>query len=103
MAFFQTKLADNVFVNLEAEAAGGMAKGRAEGGGDITPEGAFLAVAKTAGLMAAAFSARVGPILKQSNGAKMDVQFCIKSDSAGNVMISANQGVGQFVCTLHFG
>lgn len=104
MAFFQTKLAENVFVNLEAEAAGGLAKSRGEGqNAEITPEAAFLNVAKTAGLMAAAFSARVGPILKQAPGTKMDVVFGIKSDQGGNVMVSSFTNGGQFMVTLHFG
>lgn len=104
VAFFQTKLADNVFVNLEAEASGALAKGRGEAGNaDVTPETAFINVAKTAGLMAAAFSARVSPILKQAPGAKMDVVFGIKSDQGGNVMVSSFTNGGQFMVTLHFG
>jgi hypothetical protein len=104
VAFFQTKLADNVFVNLEAEAAGGLAKGvREAGNAEVSPEMAFINVAKTAGLMAAAFSARVGPILKQAQGAKMDVSFGIKVAQDGAVMVSSQTGIGQFHVTLHYG
>jgi hypothetical protein len=104
LAFFATKLADNVFINIEAEAAGGLAKSRGEGGKDdsITPENAFINICKTMGLVSAAMAARVGPVLKQTN-TKLDLQFGIKTDPAGNVMVPAQSVNGQFMCTLKLG
>ncbi len=104
MAFFQTKLADNVFINLESEAQGGLSKTKGEGNADtsITPENAFLNICKTMGLVSAAMAARVGPVLKQTN-TKLDIQFGIKTDPAGNVMIPAQTVNGQFMCILRLG
>lgn len=104
MAFFQTKLAENVMINIESEVAGGLSKTKGEKGTDmsITPENAFMNICKTMGLVSAAMAARIGPVLKQTN-TKLDVQFGIKTDPSGNVMVPSQSSNGQFQCTLRLG
>lgn len=100
--FFKTQLNDSTWVLLEAEASQAFTKSALEGG-DMSPETAFLNVAKVSAQIASAVAASLRPVIKANPGFEVEMSFALKSDGGGNVMIATQPTNGQFHLNLRLG
>ena len=100
MATFMTELDDagEIVFPIEAETTGAFAK--SEGDMRADPLSAYKETVKAIGMMAERMAEGIGGAVK-GTGVDAEVQFGLKIDSAGAVMISMNPSC-QFLCTLRF-
>lgn len=98
MGFYATKIGDAEIL-LEAMASGAFAKSDL----DIKPD-PKAAVVNAVGIVktvAGYMAQEVAPILR-STGALLEVNFSVRADGNGMVMICEDASQGQFQCSLKF-
>lgn len=98
--FFQSKIDDSTWILVDAEASGAFAKNELEGDSQMTPANAVRNSLHVAAVMARALSAK----LADDFDPRMEVQveFGVKADGSGNVMIGTNPEGAQFRVTLRW-
>jgi hypothetical protein len=96
MAFFEAKLGEDVFVYVESESSGAFAKNAVETG--MVPAAAFDNMVKIASGVAKAFGDGVKATLPP--GATAELNFGIKAELSGTVMVATSPGSGQFSVTV---
>ncbi|MFT4626816.1 MAG: hypothetical protein ACI8PZ_005494 [Myxococcota bacterium] len=99
MAFFMTQVTDDVMLLLEAETTGAFSKSDLE----IRPNPlmAFLNSVDAVAKLGKSFSDGLSPTMETA-GCDIDVNFGVKVDGAGSVMISKEANTCQFNVTMRF-
>ncbi|MCB9664167.1 MAG: hypothetical protein H6732_08625 [Alphaproteobacteria bacterium] len=98
MASYVTYLGDTA-VLLEAPVSGGLSKSESEV--QPNPDKAIANVIEMIKLLAQHVGTEIAPALRRT-GAAFEMNFAVRADSQGLVMISEHANVGQFQCALKF-
>jgi hypothetical protein len=100
MALYITKVGDADII-MEAPAGGGLAKG-----GDSklqgSPQTAGASMLATMRALAIELGKQLNPVAR-GTGSEIEVQFAVRADSGGIVMVSETAEVGQFRVTVRLG
>lgn len=96
MGFYISRLGDTDIV-LEAPATGAFAKGASDV--DADPRTAIVNIIRTIRSVGEAMGRELVPMCN-SMGAALDVNFGVRADSYGVVMVSQNTSEGQFNVTV---
>lgn len=96
--FYETKLDENTWVLLDSESSGAFAKNETET--KMSPAAALQNSLDVALNMGRALSSKLAVDIDPRMA--LDLQFGIKCDGQGNVMISSKPDGGQFAVTLRW-
>jgi hypothetical protein len=97
--FYPTQLDENTQVLIEAPASGALGKSDMEIRPD--PLRALLNCQDLVGKIARGFATSVGNAL-DGTGMDFEVEFAVRADAYGSVMISQHTGEGQFICRIKY-
>lgn len=99
MPFFESKLGEDVYVFIDSESSGAFAKNEVETG--MQPDKAFENMLKITSNVAKAFGDGMNAMLPL--GGQATLNFGIKCEPNGNVMVATSPGSGQFSVTIKVG
>lgn len=98
--FFESKIDDQNWLLLETETSGAFAKNALEGS-SMTPDMAFQNLCLVSSQVAAGMVKILDEKLAGTQ-LEVDVNFSVRSDAGGNVMVAMKPGEGQFSVTLRY-
>ncbi len=97
--FYPTLLDDNTQILIEAPASGAIGKSDLEVRPD--PLRAVINCQELVGKIARGFATSVGNAL-DGTGMDFEVEFAVRADGNGSVMISQHTTEGQFICRIKY-